>query len=291
MLKYLMVEGRINILSGNDLKEITVFYKHLYPLTENRKGLKRFKNYLKAHRGARLLKHSGQGKIHVIFSNTLKSDKTNNKLIINLRDRDMENQFKIHLANAIISFKFIKISLRNFWLYNSTEKYQLDRYFDQIHPEALILFPICKGKGVDIGCGYRKTHPETIGVDWIKKGGHGLAGNVLGKISEADVQSNGDKLKMFQDNSLDYVVSRHNLEHYKNPKKTLEEWLRVLKPEGWLGIVVPNGHNPATYDKTHYYNFTLKDLEKMITNTGKVKIIKIGECIPEWSFYCIGKKI
>ncbi|HVW01798.1 MAG TPA: methyltransferase domain-containing protein [Planctomycetaceae bacterium] len=46
--------------------------------------------------------------------------------------------------------------------------------------------------------------------------------------------------------TYDFVVSSHTLEHIANPLRALEEWLRVLKDGGLLVIVVP--HRDGTFD-------------------------------------------
>jgi SAM-dependent methyltransferase len=42
--------------------------------------------------------------------------------------------------------------------------------------------------------------------------------------------------------SVDVVVSHHTLEHFPDYKATLNEIRRVLNPQGWLWIAVPNGY-------------------------------------------------
>ncbi len=44
----------------------------------------------------------------------------------------------------------------------------------------------------------------------------------------------------FDDNSFDLIYSTNVLEHVQDPKLTLEESIRVLKPGGYLQFVVPN---------------------------------------------------
>jgi SAM-dependent methyltransferase len=44
----------------------------------------------------------------------------------------------------------------------------------------------------------------------------------------------------FRDNSLDYVVTSHVLEHVANPVGALAEWYRVLRPNGIIYLVVPD---------------------------------------------------
>ena len=47
-------------------------------------------------------------------------------------------------------------------------------------------------------------------------------------------------LKKISDNSYDFVISSHCLEHCANPIAALKEWKRVLKPNGHILILVPN---------------------------------------------------
>jgi SAM-dependent methyltransferase len=44
----------------------------------------------------------------------------------------------------------------------------------------------------------------------------------------------------FRDNSLDYVVTSHVLEHVANPIAALAEWYRVLRPGGIIYLLVPD---------------------------------------------------
>ncbi len=49
----------------------------------------------------------------------------------------------------------------------------------------------------------------------------------------------GSALNDVSDSSYDFVLSSHNLEHFANPIKALKEWMRVLKPDGALVLVLP----------------------------------------------------
>ncbi|GEM_PF-2386775 len=241
--------------------------------------------------GIHITKVTGEGNQKIIFTLQSRSSKTSDTLYIDLENKNVEKAMKLSLIEIMLTKKNIFFTFDNFKSYSQVNLRLLEKYFNQIHPEALVLAPICFGKGIDVGCGFRKTHPGSIGIDWIDKGKKGLAGNVKGKISEADIVAKGNHLVMFNDNSLDYIVSRHNLEHYSNPEETLAEWIRVLKPGGKLGIVVPSGNNPDTDEETHYYSFTLGNFRKMLIKTKQIRILKIEECIPGWSFYCIASKI
>lgn len=165
---------------------------------------------------------------------------------------------------------------------------------DSTHPERLVLLPYCiNGKGVDVGCGNRKTHENCIGIDIIPKGSKGLDGCVKDKISSADICTSGDDLSMFVDNELDFVVSRHNLEHYIDVIKTLCEWKRVLKPGGILAMVLPDDRylNTISLDPTHKHVFTPESIKRYLDLIGNFEILKNETVIDNWSFVCVAKKI
>jgi SAM-dependent methyltransferase len=169
----------------------------------------------------------------------------------------------------------------------------MDRFFsDENHPERLALFPVCRGRGIDVGCGHRKTHPQAIGVDLTPGGEKGKVGNVAGQTCVADIAGSGDHLWMFSDNELDYVVQRHNLEHYKDFLLALQEWKRVLKPGGILGMVVPDEEECDTLrlDSTHYHVFTIRSLQRAIDLIGGFHTCYTGKLLKRWSFVSILQK-
>ena len=49
----------------------------------------------------------------------------------------------------------------------------------------------------------------------------------------------GSDLCSIPDDSYDFVLSSHNLEHFANPIKALKEWGRVVRPNGFLVLVLP----------------------------------------------------
>lgn len=72
-------------------------------------------------------------------------------------------------------------------------------------------------------------------------------------------------LQRIPDNSYDFVLSSHNLEHVANPIKALTEWSRVLKEGGKLVLILPDknytfdhGRNYTTFEHvlSDYYNNT-----------------------------------
>jgi SAM-dependent methyltransferase len=53
-------------------------------------------------------------------------------------------------------------------------------------------------------------------------------------------------LSCIADQSYDFVLSSHNLEHFANPVKALYEWKRVTRPGGGLLLLLPN--HKRTFD-------------------------------------------
>lgn len=79
-----------------------------------------------------------------------------------------------------------------------------------------------QGLGIDIGCG---DDPLTNEVErWDTASGQGDATLMAGVPI----------------NTYDYVYASHLLEHLDAPQEAVRNWWRILKPWGWLIIVVPH---------------------------------------------------
>lgn len=65
------------------------------------------------------------------------------------------------------------------------------------------------------------------------------------------------------DGSFDFVHSSHCLEHLVEPLAGLKNWLRIIRPGGYLVITVPDedlyeqGVFPSTFNKDHKWTFTI----------------------------------
>lgn len=57
----------------------------------------------------------------------------------------------------------------------------------------------------------------------------------------------------FEDDRFDIVVSGQTLEHVPNPFKLVTEMKRVLKPQGWMIIIVPS--EGRDHDEFDYWRF------------------------------------
>lgn len=52
----------------------------------------------------------------------------------------------------------------------------------------------------------------------------------------------------FKDNTMDYILSSHVVEHFFDPIAAIEEWLRVIRPGGYVFMIIP--HKNRIYDKS-----------------------------------------
>ncbi|PIG94933.1 methyltransferase domain-containing protein [Gloeocapsopsis sp. IPPAS B-1203] len=59
-------------------------------------------------------------------------------------------------------------------------------------------------------------------------------------LVEPDIIDDGEVLTTVPNDSLDFVIVNHVIEHCQNPIFSLENWLRVLKPGGVLYMAVPD---------------------------------------------------
>jgi len=97
------------------------------------------------------------------------------------------------------------------------------------------IFPIYEIlKGVD-GCNF---NVNTVWEGKIIAG----AGNYKYADSLTGVQyiNEGSDLSTIPNEHFDIVLSCHSLEHIANPLKALKEWMRVLKPKGYILLILPN---------------------------------------------------
>lgn len=67
-----------------------------------------------------------------------------------------------------------------------------------------------------------------------------------GEAACVDIVARGDILP-FPDESLDFVLSSHVLEHIPDPIRALKEWYRVVRPGGYIFVIIP--HKERTFDK------------------------------------------
>jgi SAM-dependent methyltransferase len=70
-------------------------------------------------------------------------------------------------------------------------------------------------------------------------------------------------LEGVKDGAFDFVHSSHCLEHLKDPREGLTNWLRVVRPGGYLVVTIPDedlyeqGIFPSTFNLDHKWTFTI----------------------------------
>lgn len=97
----------------------------------------------------------------------------------------------------------------------------------------------CNGNGVDIGSGGDPVVPWAIQIDLPSErfgsyrdgGAYSIPTPIQWRTSEISLP--------FKDSVLDWVYSSHLLEDFDDWHPVLTEWVRVLKQEGHLVILVP----------------------------------------------------
>lgn len=100
-----------------------------------------------------------------------------------------------------------------------------------------------QGSGIDIGCGPDPVTPNARRFDLE----HGDANIVSRHVKE----------------QFDFVYSSHCLEHMHDPRKTILDWWKLVKPGGHLFVVVPDedlyeqGVFPSRFNDDHKATFTI----------------------------------
>jgi len=103
---------------------------------------------------------------------------------------------------------------------------------------------IFTGKGIDIGCGGDPVCEDVLQFDQ----GQGDANRITEYVADRD---------------FDYVYSSHCLEHMHDPVGALAGWWQLVKPGGFLFLIVPDedlyeqGVWPSRFAPDHKWTFTL----------------------------------
>lgn len=107
-------------------------------------------------------------------------------------------------------------------------------------------------KGIEIGASsYRNFGLDSINVDISDNSNEESIFSKAqiefgGYVKKVDIVARGDELP-FEENSWDFVLSSHVLEHIFDPIKALKEWHRVIKPQGYICIIIPDKRR--TFDR------------------------------------------
>lgn len=117
-------------------------------------------------------------------------------------------------------------------------------------PESRLAHKYLDGlKGLEIGGSVHNPFGlDTKNVDYTTEENQykKLEKKFVGASLPVDIVAPGDNISL-PDESQDFVVSAHVIEHFSDPIKALKEWYRLIRPGGYIFMIVP--HKERTFDK------------------------------------------
>ncbi|MFZ4632088.1 MAG: methyltransferase domain-containing protein [Patescibacteria group bacterium] len=111
------------------------------------------------------------------------------------------------------------------------------------------------GQGVEIGAlhnpldvslGVKVKYVDRLSVGDLRKQYPEL--NNL-KLVSVDIICDGEKLEKIPDDSQDFVIANHFLEHCEDPIKAIKNMLRVINSGGFVYLAIPNKEHSFDIDR------------------------------------------
>ena len=109
------------------------------------------------------------------------------------------------------------------------------------------------GSGIEVGAlhqplevpaGASVRYLDRMTVEQLRDQYPELSGH---EMTPVDIVDDGETLPSVDDDSVDFVIANHMMEHCQDPIRTFENHLRVLKPDGVLYVSVPDKRQ--TFDR------------------------------------------
>lgn len=110
---------------------------------------------------------------------------------------------------------------------------------------SFLIQKYCTGHGAEIGAGVqpvlvpigsRTTYIDAVPAAFWRK----MPRWAHQKVLDADIIDEGSTLSTVKDETFDYLIAAHVLEHIDDPISALKNWVRVVKPGGHIIIAVPD---------------------------------------------------
>ena len=126
------------------------------------------------------------------------------------------------------------------------------------------------GDGIDIGAGN-----DSLGnLRHVFRGMRSVVGWDL---------ANGDANYLYgvEDGAFDFAASSHCLEHMIFPKIAVDNWLRVIKPGGYLVVTIPDEEMyeqnvwPSLFNSDHKWSFTNKRYSELPKSINLLNFLSI----------------
>ncbi|NUY57057.1 hypothetical protein BZG79_04315 [Salinivibrio sp. MA427] len=93
--------------------------------------------------------------------------------------------------------------------------------------------------GLDFGCG-----PGPVLANMLRDAGHSIACYDPFYAPDTQVLARG----------YDFITCTEAIEHFYHPAEQWTQWLSMLKPGGYLGIMTKLVQDPAAFSRWHYKN-------------------------------------
>jgi len=146
------------------------------------------------------------------------------------------------------------------------------------------LIKFCSGQGLDLGCGAVKIRPDAIGVDLYHPA--------------ADMHTDVRDLSCYPSGHFDYIYSSHMLEELQDTMGVLKEWLRIIKPGGYLVLYQADEDlywklGDSRCNNAHKYHFKWDSLWTILQETDPSLELVHHDRHPElneWSFELVVRK-
>ena len=145
--------------------------------------------------------------------------------------------------------------------------------------------------GLNIGSGansFSSNGIRIIDADKAKPGESGVGGR---RFTEATTENVADAEALpYTDGSMDFVIASHVIEHMLDPVETLQEWKRVLKPEGKIFFALPDhGQSESMMiDCSHLHAYTADSFSSLL-GAAELEVLDIKE-MPWKTFVCEAQK-
>lgn len=113
------------------------------------------------------------------------------------------------------------------------------------YARSFLIQKYCRGHGAEIGAGVqpvlvpigsRTSYIDAVPAAFWRKLPQWAGENVV----DAEIIDEGSTLSTVKDETFDYLIAAHVLEHIDDPILALKNWIRVVKPGGHVVIAVPD---------------------------------------------------
>ncbi|NLS78859.1 MAG: methyltransferase domain-containing protein [Chloroflexi bacterium] len=137
--------------------------------------------------------------------------------------------------------------------------------------QAVLSYVTISPDGIDVGCGRRSLHQAMFRVD-------------KNPAVEPDLVADAQDLSAVPTASYDYYWSSHNIEHCPDTAAVLREAARVVKPGGYVVLIIPDQRYTAGRDPTHVHEWLPEEYIGAWARPAGLQLADFGVAGREWSF-------